>query len=368
MKSARRLLVAAGLALGFLAATGTQAQQVDGASATESQAVTVGVYVSPPFVMEDAGGFSGMAIDLWEQVTQPLDLTSSYIEFDTYADLVAATADGSVDAAVTNLTVTRDRAEVLDFTHPWFDAGLRVMVQENRSSSFWDVLAGLQASGHLTAYGWIIGIIVLATILLTIFDRRFDKNFPQRWHDGVAESFYTVMSVATTGKPPSRKNLFGWMGRIWQGLWLVCGVAVLAYVTSSVTSVMTTLTLTNQINSVADLPGRPVGVFSGSVAERYAAGAGLDIRSFAHIEEAVDALIKGRVLAIVGDAPVLEFYAYNNPSVPVAVVGAIFEPDKYAFGLPHGSPLSRPLTVEVVGATESGAVADIRERYFGEMP
>ena len=40
-----------------------------------------------------------------------------------------------------------------------------------------------------------------------------------------------------------------------------------AYVTSSVTSVMTTLSLTNQINSVADLPGKSIGVFAGSVAE-----------------------------------------------------------------------------------------------------
>jgi len=78
-------------------------------------------------------------------------------------------------------------------------------------------------------------------VLLTFFDRRFDKSFPESWREGIAESFYTVMSVATSGKPAKRSNLFGWVGRIWQGLWLVCGVAVVAYVTSSVTSVMTTL-------------------------------------------------------------------------------------------------------------------------------
>ncbi|WP_152558375.1 transporter substrate-binding domain-containing protein [Devosia sp. LC5] len=360
--------MAIGLVLGLFAATAGQAQQVDSSAGAESAPLTVGVYVSPPFVMKQDDRFTGMAIDLWEHVTEPLGLDSTYVELDTIADLIEATANGTVDAAVTNLTVTRDRVEVLDFTHPWFDAGLRVMVEENRSSSFWDILAGLQASGHLTAYAWIIGIILVATVLLTLFDRRFDRNFPEPWHDGIAESFYTVMSVATTGKPPSRKNLFGWIGRVWQGLWLVCGVAVLAYVTSSVTSVMTALTLTNQVNSVADLPGRPVAVFSGTVAERYAADAGFDARSFAHIDEAVDALVKGRVLAVVADAPVLEFYTYSNPSVPVAVVGAIFEPDKYAFGLPHGSPLSRPLTVEVIGAAESGGIAEIRERYFGDLP
>src|SRR5690606_21881708 len=140
-----------------------------------------------------------------------------------------------------------------------FDAGQRVMVRQDGGGGNGDLLRGLSESGHLRAYAWIALVIVLATILITLFDRKFDRDFPKRWRDGVADSFYTAMSVLTSGKSPSRKNLFGWMGRIWQGLWLVSVIAVLAYVTSSVTSVMTTLSLTNQINSVADLPGRIVG-------------------------------------------------------------------------------------------------------------
>ncbi len=330
--------------------------------------LTVGVYESPPFVMKDGERFKGMSIDLWERLAADLDIEADYVELDTLRELVSATANGLIDVAVTNLTITRDRAESIDFTHPWFDAGLRILVNEDRTAGFWDIIGGLQASGHLRAYGWIAAIIVVSTILLTFFDRHFDKNFPRRWREGIAESFYTVMSVATSGKPPSRSNLFGWVGRIWQGLWLVCGVAVLAYVTSSVTSVMTTLSLTNQINSVEDLPGRPVAVFSGSVAETYARRAGMDARTFAHLGEAVDALVQGRVVAVIADAPVLEYYAHSNPQQPVTVVGPIFEPDKYGFGLPQGSNLTRPLTVELIGAHESGVIEEIRARYFGETP
>ena len=176
------------------------------------------------------------------------------------------------------------------------------------------------------------------------------------------------MSVATSGKSPSRKNLFGWIGRIWQALWLVSGIAVLAYVTSSVTSVMTTLSLANQINSLTDLPGKTVGVFTGSVAEEFARDSALTSRSFANIDEAVAALLDKNIAAIVGDAPVLEYYAHRNPDVPVSVVGAIFEPDKYGFGLAHRGELTRPLTVELLGARERGLVEDLRSEYFGESP
>ncbi|MCX8999732.1 transporter substrate-binding domain-containing protein [Rhizobiaceae bacterium BDR2-2] len=350
-------------------ATPSRAQDEDAPSlAPVSGPLTVGVYVHPPFVMKNNDGFTGMAVDLWEWLAGQLGLESEYVELDTLADLVDAVETGTIDIAVTNLTITRGRAERVDFTHPWFDAGQRIMVDEDRGASFLDVVAGLRESGHLRAYSWIAFVIVVATILVTLFDRHFDKDFPRRWRDGFAESFYTVMSVATSGKPPSRRNLFGWIGRIWQGLWLVCGIAVLAYVTSSVTSVMTTLSLTNQINSVADLPGRPVGVQTGSVSEEYARERGLNLRLFAHTQEAVEALLSGEIAAIVGDAPVLEYHAHIHPQQPVAVVGPIFAPDKYGFALPLGSALTRPLTVELIGAHESGLIAEIRTRYFGNDP
>ena len=72
--------------------------------------------------------------------------------------------------------------------------------------------------------------------------------------------------------------------------------------------------------------------------------------------------------AIIGDAPVLEYYAASHPDRAVSVVGAIFEPDKYGFALPLHHRLTRQLSVEIIGAHERGQLAEIRERYFGENP
>lgn len=328
----------------------------------------VGVYVHPPFVMKADDAFQGMAIELWQWLASRLELDSEFVEFSNVGELTSATASGAIDVAVTNMTVTKERAEQIDFTHPWFDAGQRIMIKEGGGGGLSNLFSGLRESGHIRAYTWIVIVIGVATIFVTLFDRRFDKDYPRRWRDGLAEGFYTVMSVATSGKPPARKNLFGWAGRFWQGLWLVCGIAVLAYLTSSVTSVMTTLSLTNQINAVADLSGRPVGVQPGSVSEEYARHAGLSTRPFEHIDEAVQALLSGQIDAIVGDAPVLEYYAHSNPQHPVNVVGPIFAPDKYAFGLTRQSEITRALTVELIGAHESGLIEDIRTRYFGNDP
>lgn len=354
------------LCIAFACITPAQAQVrgTDG-SVPLPRSVTVGVYVHPPFVMKAEDRFTGLAVDLWYRMADQLGLESQFVEFANVGALVDATASGDIDVAVTNMTVTQDRVERIDFTHPWFDAGQRIMINAKHGSGTWDFIKGLSDSGHLRAYAWIALVILVATFALTVFDRHFDKDFPRRWRDGISESFYVVMSVTTSGRSPARKNLFGWLGRIWQALWLICGIAVLAYVTSSVTSVMTTLSLTNQINSAADLPGQVVGVQPGSVAADYAHQHGLNTRSFEQIDEAVTALMAGHIDAIIDDAPVLEYYAHTHSDQSVAVVGPIFEPDKYAFGLNHRSELTRPLTVRLIGAHESGMIEDIRIRYFG---
>lgn len=106
----------------------------------------------------------------------------------------------------------------------------------------------------------------------------------------------------------------------------------------------------------------------GSVSEDYARNAGLRYQAFDHIADGVERLVDGRIDAIIGDAPVLEYYASTHADQPVSVVGGLFEPDKYGFALPNNSPLTRLLTVELIGAHESGEIEDIRTRYFGEHP
>lgn len=334
----------------------------------EPHQLTVGILASPPFVIVSDGEVTGLAIDLWEEIAEKKNWQFAYQEYKTFRDLIDATTHGQIDVAMTNLTITQQRALKVDFTQPWFDGGMRLMVATEQGTGFRSIVKGLAQAGFITAYAWIAFVIVFASVLLTLFDRRFDKSFPVRWRDGLAESFYTVMSVATSGRPPTRKNLFGWLGRIWQALWLVCGVAVLAFVTSSVTSVMTTLAITNQINSVDDLDNNPVGVLIGSVEEDYAREKGLTVRSFPNLTEATNALTGGHITAIIADAPVLEYYAYTNPELPVKVVGRLFEQDKYGFALPLHSPLTRELTLSVLGEVDAGRVEDLKTKYLGSTP
>lgn len=334
---------------------------------TVGSVVKVGLYESSPFVMlGSAGNPEGMAIELWEKLAKRLEITSDYSVYPSMTELRKATQSGEVSVAVTNMTVTYDRAKSVDFTQPWFDGGMRILTNDTADTGLVAVFRGLSSAGHLKAYGWLAIVVIVSTLGLTFFDRRFDKDFPSRWRDGLANSFHNVMSVVTSGKIPSRKNLFGWVGRIWSAIWLVCGIGVLAYVTSTVTSVMTTLAITGTITGPGDLPGRTIGVFEGTVEEEFAESMGLDKRSYPGVEAAVNALDDGTITAIVGDAPVLEYYVKMNPDRGLDVVGPIFEPDKYAFALEHSSPLRKPITVQLLALKKDGTIAQLKSDYFGE--
>ena len=330
--------------------------------------ITVGYRVNPPFVTRaEDGTYSGMAADLWREIANGLDFTPQYVEYESVSDLLAATEKGEIDVAVGAISITEERAERVDFTQPWFDSGLRVMIDNRASSSLANIWDGLAEAGFLRYYAWLIFFIIAGTVGLTIFDRRFDKSFTTSWREGVAESFYSVMLVVTKGSLPSRSKLFGWYGRIFSAIWLVLGIAVVAYVTSSVTSVMTSIAVTGDITGPDDLPGRTIGVFSGSTAETMARREGIDFVRYTNIDAAVEGLRGDDVDALVTDAPVLEYYKFTHPDLGLDVVGRLFSPEKYGFAMPYGeSALTDRITVQLLGLHEDGTVERLAENYFGD--
>jgi ABC-type amino acid transport substrate-binding protein len=333
-------------------------------AAAESAPVKVAVYVAPPFVMKSGNTYSGFAWELWRQVASDLDLKFDVREAATVGDLLRLVRDKQVDIAVANLSITADRFEQMDFSLPWFDGGLRIMIDEDRRGGLRTLIADLRQGGHLRIYAWIGVIMIVATIVLTLIDRRWHPEFPEGWGKGLAESFHHVMSVATSGST-SHRNLLGAAGTVLGALWLACGVAVVAYVTSSITSVMTASTIMHQINNVNDLRGKHVGALAGSVGESYCRQALLDVQPFDSLDQAVDALQSGQIAAIVSDAPMLEWFDTAHPELPVTEVGPVFKAEGYGFALPAGSPLTRPVSKMILRLKDGGMLDMLRAQYFG---
>jgi len=144
--------------------------------------------------------------------------------------LVDATAASDIDIAVTNLhDLPRAREERIDFTQPWFDAGLRIMVRADQGVDIRAVIAGLMDSGHFGAYAlaWLLLYWVQLWRLRCLIGDLI-RIFQSVGADGIAESFYTVDVGGNIRKACSSQE-FDWLA--WdvfgRAAWLMCGVAVL---------------------------------------------------------------------------------------------------------------------------------------------
>ncbi|EDM5313012.1 transporter substrate-binding domain-containing protein [Salmonella enterica] len=326
---------------------------------------TVGVFVSPPFVIKSGDSYEGIAVDIWDKAAKNKSIGYQFKEYNTFTALFDALEREEIDAAVTNLSITEERARQFDFSFPWYDSGLRVLTTKNPAVSTSNTLNKLYHSGYLASYLWIAGIIMFATVLLTLFDRVFDKEFPRNWFNGLAESFYHIISLITTGKT-GHKQLFGAIGRIFAAVWMLVGVGVIAYMTSSVTSVMTAMQFTDNITQLSDLSGRTIAARQGSVSAQVLENKGMKIYPVNHITDGIPAMQKGKIAAIVGDAPVLEYYTKQHPYSELQVVGNIFHHDKYGFAFPQNSRINRDLSLEIIKLTENGTLSEIKKRYLGE--
>jgi arginine/lysine/histidine/glutamine transport system substrate-binding and permease protein len=82
----------------------------------------------PPFESMNASGeFEGFDIDLMNAIGEKAGKT---VEFESlqFDGLIAALQGGAIDAAISGMTITEERAEAVDFSDPYFKAGLAIAV------------------------------------------------------------------------------------------------------------------------------------------------------------------------------------------------------------------------------------------------
>jgi ABC-type amino acid transport substrate-binding protein len=255
--------------------------------------------------------------------------------------------------------------QLVDFTQPYLDAGLQIMVNEKHRGGFVELIRGLSEAGQLQVFAGGALLLIIATVFLTLHDRRLDPDFHLSWTMGLSESFYHVVSLATAGKASHKPIVSGAAGNLVAALWLICGVTIIAYITSSITSVMTVNRIHSQISGPKDLSGKKVGTVTGSAAAAYCHSAHLDTVEFSDIDGAVKALATEQIDAIVYNFWTLRYIDKQHLELPLTEVRPLFEPRKFGFALPQRSALRMPINPTLLRLSEGGYLRQIESEYFG---
>src|SRR5260221_9433207 len=104
---------------------------VNGAAAEDAaHANVLRVAVKPiaPFVLKQGTELTGFSIELWNALAQSLKVDTVWVDVATVGDQLQSVKSGKADAAIAAITITKEREADVDFTQPYFDSGLQIMV------------------------------------------------------------------------------------------------------------------------------------------------------------------------------------------------------------------------------------------------
>ena len=113
-------------------------------SAESDKVLTVGTdtnYVPFEFLDPETGEYVGFDMDLIDAIAKEIGFEYELKPMD-YAGITPALQTGNLDIAIAGITITPERAETVDLSDPYYDAGTAIMVREDSDIQTKEDLAG----------------------------------------------------------------------------------------------------------------------------------------------------------------------------------------------------------------------------------
>ncbi|MCG8423803.1 MAG: transporter substrate-binding domain-containing protein [Proteobacteria bacterium] len=364
MRSKPCLVVLVCLIPASVLAQSAQPSSLPDQTTPEPAALRVGISPFVPFVFLGGTEPEGFSIDLWRRVAVKLGQEYRFVESSGVAEKLGQLQAGEIDVAIGGITMTREREELVDFTHPSIESGLAIMVRagEHRELGYFTRLnLGKGKWGIIIAF---IVLIIVAGHLMWLAERGRDA-FHDKYVPGVFEGMYwAIVTASTVGygdKAPVR-----WPGRIVAMLAIIVALPMFALFTAELASTITVAEFESRIRGPQDLARHRVGVVRGTASATWSANQGLLIYQWDGVDEVYQALDQGVVDAIVYDAPNLQYYAQNRGRGKVELASEPFLLQDLGIAVREGSRFRERINRALLELVESGEMQQLRIRWFGK--
>jgi len=334
------------------------------AGAAPAEQLVVGVKPAPPFAMRNAEGvWEGVSVELWKRIAEKNELEYRFEETDL-AGVFAGLDDGSFDVGLGALTVTAEREEHLDFSHPFFSAGLGIAV--SRHSGGWlRLLRGDALRPLVGVLATLAGVLLVAGAMVWVFERRANpEQFGGSALHGLGSAFWwaavTMTTVGYGDKAPRTPT-----GRAVALFWMFGSLILISGFIASISAALTSQSLTSSISGLDDLPRLRVGAPARATSADFLASRGIAFRGFDDAPAALAALAAGQLDAVVYDAPLLQYTIRQDPESTLRVLPGELERQSYAIALPAGSALRERINVALLAILDDPDWGRLLRSYFG---
>jgi len=323
----------------------------------------VAVAGSKPFVVRDAAALQGLSIDVWRALALQLKVTFDLKAYKRVSDAINAVKSGEMDVAIGPISITAKRAQVVDFTQPYYTASAGILAQ-SKPSSAWKRFKPLLSKVFLI--GFIIMVIVLFIVgnLVWLAERGVNSvEYPRSYGPGVlAGMWFALVTMTTVGYGDKTPKTAA--GKAVASVWMLIALLAMSSVTAGIATAFTLSQIqTTGISDMGSLQKRDVVAVKGtpgeSLARRYRAKLHL-------VESKDDALAKvssGQVEAMIYDYPVLKYYLYENPRLKLSAIQTTILSDNYGFATRRKSPWVQKMNLGLLNLRESGKVREIASQW-----
>jgi polar amino acid transport system substrate-binding protein len=332
------------------------------------QKLIVGVTLNPPFVIhEPDGSWTGISVELWQEVAKEIGLNYEYRETD-FTGQFEGLANGWLDAAVGPLTITAEREQTCDFTHAYFVSSLGAAILRSNAAGN----ENLVFNPAFFRFVWSVGKVALAllgalaavTILIWLCERRANPTqFSGQGHPARglgAALWWAAVTMASVGYGDLVPRTF--FGRTIAVLWMFVSLVLVSAFTATMASTLTAERLSGiSIRGIDDLRNLKIGA-----AERTSGAQLLEANHIPFTKvpfgELVDSVKRRKVQAAVSDEPLLRYSARNQPQI--TVLSLHLDTELYGFALPEGSQLREPINRVLLQKIHEPAWADLVGKYL----
>ncbi|KAJ9537872.1 hypothetical protein OSB04_030605 [Centaurea solstitialis] len=335
-------------------------------------------------------GVRGYCIDVFEAAVNllPYPVPRKYVLFGdgqknpSYSDLVNAVAENKYDAAVGDVTIITNRTRIVDFTQPYMESGLVIVVAvKEQKPKPWAFLQ------PFTVEMWAVtgGFFLFVGSVVWILEHRLNHEFRGSPRQQIITIFWLAPSSTLTDKNQQtrfsfstmffshRENTVSTLGRFVLILWLFVVLIINSSYTASLTSILTVQQLTSRIEGIDSLisSNDPIGVQDGTFAYSYLIRelniAESRIKPLRGEEEYVNALRRGPqaggVAAIVDELPYVELFM-RYTKCEFKIVGQEFTKSGWGFAFQRDSPLALDLSTAILQLSENGDLQQIHDKWL----
>jgi len=331
------------------------------------QAMTVGTKSAPPFAMQaENGTWTGLGLDLWQAMAKELGRAFTVKAYKSTQDLIDAAAKGEIDAGIAAVTITADREQKIDFSHPYYRSGLAIAVSKERGSGVLDVFRALTSGPFLATLGTLLALLFATGAVIWVVERRRNPgHFDTDPVSGIGQGFWwaavTMTTVGYGDKVPITP-----LGRVIGVVWMFAALILTAVFTAQLASSFTVDRISGPVASAQDLSRARVGVVDKSPSDDYLGQEFIQRTTYADVDAGLSALARGDIDAFVHDGPILRYDILRDYRGRLAILPDVVEAQFYGIVLPPGSKDRESVNQALLHVLSSPQWEAMNAKYFGK--